>query len=75
MAVNHGVGVSVRVGVSQNNSFLLVFKSLYLSNLWMDLVDTLLDVRYWPEVLCYTCIIMTHISDLEVKVMDFEIFY
>ena len=37
------------------------FKSQYLLNLWMDLVDTLPDVRYWFEVLC--CTIMTHISD------------
>ena len=36
-----------------------VFKSLYLLNQWMDLVDTLPDVRYWSEVLC--CTIMTHI--------------
>ena len=48
-----------------------VFKSLYLLNPKMDLVDTLPDVRYWSEVLCYT--IMTHISDLEVKGTDFEI--
>ena len=48
-----------------------VFKSLYLSNLWMDLVDTLPDVRYWSEVLC--CSITTHISDHEDKVTDFEI--
>ena len=48
-----------------------VFKSLYLLNPWMDLVDTLPDVSYWPKVLC--CTITTHISDLEVKVMDFEI--
>ena len=48
-----------------------VFKSLYLLNPWMDVVDTLPDVRYWSEVLCFT--IMTHISDLMVKVTDFEI--
>ena len=48
-----------------------VFKSLYLLNPWMDLVDTLPDVRYWSEDLC--CTIMTHISDLEVKVTGFEI--
>ena len=48
-----------------------VFKSLYLMNPWMDLVDTLPDVRYSSEVLC--CTIMTHISDLEVKVTDFDI--
>ena len=48
-----------------------VFKSLDLLNLWMDLVDTLPDVRYWSEVLCYS--ITTHISDNEVKVTDFEI--
>ena len=44
----------------------IVFKSLYLLNLWMDLVDTLPDVRYWSEVLC--CTIMTHVGDLKVKV-------
>ena len=48
-----------------------VFESLYLLNLWMDLVDTLPDVRYWSEVLC--CTITTHISDPEVTVTDFEI--
>ena len=48
-----------------------VFKNLYLLNPWMDLVDTLPDVRYWTDVLCYT--ITTHISDLAVMVTDFEI--
>ena len=48
-----------------------VFKSLYLLNLLMDLVDILPDVRYLSEVLC--CTILTHISDLEVKVTEFEI--
>ena len=48
-----------------------VFKNLYLLNLWMDLVDILPDVRYWSEGLC--CTILIHISDLEVKVTDFEI--
>ena len=43
-----------------------VFKSLFLLNLWMDLVDIVPGVRYWSEVLC--CTILTHISDLEVKV-------
>ena len=37
----------------------------------MDLVNTLPDVRYWSEVLC--CIIVPDISDLELKVTDFEI--
>ena len=46
-------------------------ESLYLLNPCMDLVNTLPDVRYWSEVL--NCTIMTHISDLEVKVTDFEI--
>ena len=36
----------------------------------MDLVD-LFNVRYWSEVLCYT--ITTHISDLAVEIMNFEI--
>ena len=43
-----------------------VSKSLHLLNLWIDLVDTLPDVRYWSEVL--RCTIMTHICDLQVKV-------
>ena len=30
-----------------------VFKSLYLLNPWMHLVDTLPDVRYWSEVMLY----------------------
>ena len=60
------------VHVAQMFKFLVeVFISLYLLNIWMDLVDTLHVVRYWSEVLCYT--IMTHLSDLEVKVMDMEI--
>ena len=48
-----------------------VFISLYLLKLWMDQVDTLHVGRYWYEVICYT--IMTHLGDLEVKVMDLEI--
>ena len=47
-----------------------VFKSLYLLKRWMNLVDTLPDVRYWTEVLC--CTVTTHISHLEVKVTVFE---
>ena len=34
-------------------------------------VDTLHVGRYWSGVLCST--IMTHLSDLEVKLTDFEI--
>ena len=49
-----------------------VFKSLYLLNPSIDLVDSLPDVRYWSEVLCYT--ITTHICDLEVKVTDLTFF-
>ena len=44
---------------------------MYFFNPWMDLADALPDARYWSEVLC--CTITTHISDLEVKVTDFEI--
>ena len=71
---HHGVSVRIRVsvGVAQNvKVFVKVFKSLYLLNPWMDLVDTLSGVRYWSEVLC--CTVTTHIGDLEVKVTDFEI--
>ena len=39
----------------------------------MDQVDTLHVGRYWSDVLF--CTIMTHLSDLEVKVMDLEIFF
>ena len=46
-----------------------VSRTLYLLNMWMDLVDTLLPARYWCKVLC--CTIVTHLSDIEVK--DFEI--
>ena len=48
-----------------------VFISLYLLKLLMDQVDTLHVGRYWSDVLF--CIIMTHLSDLEVKVTDLEI--
>ena len=47
------------------------FISLRLLNILMDLVDTLHDVRYWSEV--YT-VIITLLNDLEVKVIDLEIF-
>ena len=57
---------------SQTSKFLVkVFRSLYLLKLQLDPVDTLPDVRYWSRVL--RCTIITHISDLEVKVTDFEI--
>ena len=42
-----------------------------LLNLWMDLVDILPDVRCGSEVL--SCTILTHISDPEVKIMDFHV--
>ena len=38
----------------------------------MDQVDTLHVGRYWSDVLF--CTIMTHLSDLEVKVTDLENF-
>ena len=37
----------------------------------IDQVDTMPVVRYWPEVIC--CSVPTHVGDLEVKAMDFEI--
>ena len=49
----------------------IVLRSLYLLNMWMDAVDTLLVVRYWSEVLY--CTVPTYLSDLEVKVMDFKL--
>ena len=48
-----------------------VFMSLYLLKLLMDQVDTLHVGTYWSDVLF--CTIMTHLGDLEVKVMDLEI--
>ena len=77
---NHGILASDRflaglyenshhgVSIAQN---VKIFKSLHLLNLWMDLIDILPDVRCWSEVLC--CTILTHLSDLDVKVTDFEI--
>ena len=67
-----GVCFSVGVGVTQMLKFLVkVFMSLYLLNLLMDQVDTLHAGTYWSEVLC--CTIMTHLGDLEVKVMEFSV--
>ena len=51
--------------------FLFIFICLYLLNMLMDQVDTLHNGRHWSEVLC--CAIMTHLSDLEFKVKEFEI--
>ena len=65
-------GVGVSVGVAQMLKFLVkVFMRLYLLNMLMDRVDTLYIDRYWSEVLC--CTIMTHLSDLEVKVSELVI--
>ena len=54
--------------------WLKVFKIGYLLNLWMDLVDTIPDVRYWSKIL--NCYIPTlHLlTDFEVKVTDLEFF-
>ena len=74
MSSHHGINVtsaSASALLKMLKFLVKVFKSLYLLNPWMDLVDTLPDVRYWSEVLC--CTIMTHINDLVVKVTDFEI--
>ena len=69
--VGVSVGVSVCVGVALMLKFLVkVFISLYLLNMWMDYVDNLHVGRYWSEVLF--CTIMTHASDLEVKVTDLK---
>ena len=35
----------------------------------MEVVHTCPDVRYWSEIFC--CTILTHMSDLDVKVTDF----
>ena len=53
----------------------IVLVSLYLFNVLIHQADTLyfayilIDNRYWSEVVC--CIITTHLSDLEVKVLLF----
>ena len=39
----------------------------------MNVAQTCTDVRYWSEILC--CIILTHMSDLEVKVTNLEKHY
>ena len=55
--------------------WLKVFRIGYLLNLWMDLVDTTPDVRYWSKIL--RCSIPTPrlLIDLEVKVTDLEFFH
>ena len=53
------------------NVKVFIFISLNPLNMLMDLADTLHVVRYWAEDLYYT--IMTHLSDLEVKVTDLAI--
>ena len=47
-----------------------VLRRLYLLNLWMEIVHTCPDVRYWSECLCGT--IPTQMSVLEVKVTELE---
>ena len=47
-----------------------VFKRPYLLNFCKEEVHTCADVRYLSEVLY--CTIPTHLSDLEVKVLDLE---
>ena len=49
-----------------------VFISIYLLNMLMDQVDTLHVGRYWSEVFCGA--ITAYLSDLEVKVIDFDRF-
>ena len=73
-STGRAIAVTTALPLHKMLEFLVkVFKSLCLLNLWMDLVDIVPDVRYWSEVLC--CTILTHISDLEVKVKvtSFEI--
>ena len=49
IATHHDVAVNI---AKMLKLLVKVFKSLYLLNLWMDLVDTFPDVRYWSEILC-----------------------
>ena len=58
------IAVSLALTVVLALALVIVFKRLYLLNLWMEVIHTCPDVRYWSEVLC--CTISTHISDLEV---------
>ena len=56
-------------------SFLLkVFRIGYLLNLWMDLLDTIPDVRYWSKILRCSIPTPVLVTDLEVKVTDLEFF-
>ena len=54
--------------------WLKVFRIRYLLNPWMDLVDTIPDVRNWSKIL--RCSIPTPhlLTDFEVKVTDLEFF-
>ena len=57
--------------ISWSTDFALYLEDYLMYEHHTALVDTLPDVRYWSEVLC--CTIITHVSDLEIKVTDFEI--
>ena len=46
-----------------------VFKRLYLLKLWIEVVHTCPDIRYWSESLCCTKIPF-HMSDLDVNFTD-----
>ena len=48
-----------------------VFVSLCLLNMLMDQTDTLYVNRYWSEFCCSS---MTHLSDIEFKVTEFQIY-
>ena len=64
---------TLKFSICFRSKFLVkIFTSLYLLNFKIDLVDTLHVDRYWSENLFST--IMTQLRNLQVKVMDFEIF-
>ena len=54
--------------------WLKVFGIGYLLNLWMDLIDTIPDVRYWSKILYCSIPTPYLFTDFEVKVTDLEFF-
>ena len=63
-------GRALAVTMASVSVLVKLFKIVYLLNLKMEVLYTCPDVRYWSEVLC--CTIWAHMSDLEVKVLDFK---
>ena len=54
--------------------WLKVFRIGYLLNLWMDLVDTTPDVKYWSKILRSSTPILNLLTNLQIKVTDLKFF-